>query len=124
MTSKHLVAASSEPLLLSLLSIEKSYGYALINRVRELSGGTLEWNEGMLYPVLHRLEKRGLVEAHWGKSPEGRRRKYYQSTEAGRRVCAEERADWMAVTGVLESLWPRLELPGSGLEEGGALGAA
>ncbi len=123
MTSKHLVAASSEPLLLSLLSVEESYGYAIIRRVSELSGGTLEWNEGMLYPVLHRLEKRGLIEARWGKSDEGRRRKYYRATEAGRRAAVDLRARWAAVTGALAELWPEGE-PAGQLESGGAHGAA
>ncbi len=105
MASKHLVAASSEPLVLALLASEESYGYAILQHVRELSGGVLEWTDGMLYPVLHRLEKRGLIEARWGTSPEGRRRKYYRSTEAGVQVTSAARGDWRAVTKALESLW-------------------
>lgn len=129
MSSKHLVAASSEPLLLSLLSVEESYGYAIIGRVRELSGGVLEWNEGMLYPVLHRLEKRGLIEARWGRSEEGRRRKYYHATDAGRRAAVDLRARWNVVTSALEGLWPDGEpglpgLPELGSDAQGALGAA
>ena len=76
------------------------------SRVRELSGGVLEWNEGMLYPVLHRLEKRGLVEARWGKSDEGRRRKYYRATEAGRRAAVDLRERWERVSAALAGLWP------------------
>ena len=120
MASKHLVAASSEPLVLALLSSEESYGYAILQRVRELSGGVLVWTDGMLYPVLHRLEKRGLIEARWGTSREGRRRKYYRSTEAGVRATSEAKSDWRAVTRALESLWA----PAEGVQPGGAFEAA
>jgi DNA-binding PadR family transcriptional regulator len=105
MTNKRLVAASSEPLILSLLTHEESYGYAIIARVRELSRGALEWNEGMLYPVLHRLERQGQIEARWGESDEGRRRKYYRATEAGRRAATSLRAEWLEVTAAIESFW-------------------
>ena len=56
---KDLVAASATPLVLSILSEGESYGYAIIKRVDELSGGELQWTDGMLYPVLHRLERNG-----------------------------------------------------------------
>lgn len=63
MLRKELVAASAEPLILSLLSKGESYGYAIIQEVKERSGGKLNWTDGMLYPVLHRLEQRGLIKA-------------------------------------------------------------
>jgi PadR family transcriptional regulator PadR len=75
---KDLVAASATPLVLAILAEGDSYGYAIIKRVSELSGGHLQWTDGMLYPVLHRLERQGLVAAKWGKSETGRRRKYYR----------------------------------------------
>jgi len=59
---KELVAASSVPLILSILSEGDSYGYAIIQRVKELSCGKIEWTDGMLYPVLHWLEDRRMVE--------------------------------------------------------------
>jgi DNA-binding PadR family transcriptional regulator len=65
---KDLVAASATPLVLAILAEGDSYGYAIIKRVTELSGGHLQWTDGMLYPVLHRLERQGLVAAKWGKS--------------------------------------------------------
>ena len=80
---KDLVAASATPLVLSILSEGESYGYAIIKRVDELSGGELQWTDGMLYPVLHRLERNGYVEASWGRSETGRRRKYYRLTDEG-----------------------------------------
>ena len=81
--NKDLVAATAEPLILSLLSKKESYGYALIKEVQILSGGALNWTEGMLYPVLHRLEKRGVIESLWRDSEVGRKRKYYRIKKEG-----------------------------------------
>ncbi|HZL13994.1 MAG TPA: PadR family transcriptional regulator, partial [Verrucomicrobiae bacterium] len=77
MLTKDLVAASSKPLLLSILAGGESYGYEIIQKVRELSGGQIEWSDGMLYPVLHRLERDGLIESEWKEADTGRQRKYY-----------------------------------------------
>ena len=68
MISKGLVAASTEPLILSLLAGGESYGYALTQEVKRLSGDKIEWTDGMLYPVLHRMEHRGLIKSRWGAS--------------------------------------------------------
>src|SRR5438132_3829623 len=73
--SKDLVAASATPLVLAILAEGDSYGYAIIKRVAELSGGHLQWTDGMLHPVLHRLERQGYVAAKWSASENGRRRK-------------------------------------------------
>jgi hypothetical protein len=78
--NKDLIAASSTPIVLAILAEEDSYGYAILKRVRELSGGRMEWTDGMLYPVLHRLERLGHVEARWEVAESGRRRKYYRIT--------------------------------------------
>lgn len=102
---KDLVAASSTPLVLAILADEESYGYAILRRVRELSGGRIEWTDGMLYPLLHRLERDGYVESTWGSSESGRRRKYYRITERGLAQLAEERAQWRAVDETLKSVW-------------------
>ena len=67
--SKDLVAASATPLVLAILADGDSYGYAIIKRVTELSGGHLQWTDGMLYPVLHRLERQGHVAANWNEPP-------------------------------------------------------
>lgn len=103
--NKDLVAASSTPLVLAILAEGDSYGYAILQRVRELSGGELEWTDGMLYPVLHRLERAGLVEARWEKAETGRRRKYYRVTKAGRDQLAEERRQWRTVDEALRKVW-------------------
>ena len=104
---KDLVAASATPLVLAILAEGDSYGYAIIKRVTELSGGHLEWTDGMLYPVLHRLERQGLVAAKWGESDTGRRRKYYRITKDGHAQLAEERRRWEAVDGTLRHIWLR-----------------
>jgi PadR family transcriptional regulator PadR len=103
--SKDLVAASAAPLILSLLEEGDSYGYAIIQRVRELSGGEVEWSDGMLYPVLHRLEAQGLIGSAWRLGDSGRKRKYYALKGQGRQALAEQRAQWLCVHGVLAKLW-------------------
>lgn len=103
--NKDLVAASSTPLVLAILAEGDSYGYAILKRVRELSRGELNWTDGMLYPVLHRLERSGLVEARWDQAESGRRRKYYRMTQAGRDQLTEERRQWRAVDEALERIW-------------------
>ncbi len=103
--NKDLVAASSTPLVLPILSGGDSYGYAILARVRELSGGELEWTDGMLYPVLHRLERGGLIESRWEAAETGRQRKYYRVTDEGRRQLADERRQWLAVDRALGRLW-------------------
>jgi DNA-binding PadR family transcriptional regulator len=103
--NKDLMAASSTPIVLAILAEGDSYGYAILQRVRELSGGHLEWTDGMLYPVLHRLERLGHVAARWKTAETGRRRKYYRITSAGRAQLAAERRQWQAVDTTLRSLW-------------------
>ena len=105
MIPKELVAASAEALILSLLSKGESYGYAIIQRVRELSEGEIEWTDGMLYPVLHWLEENGHVKARWVESETGRRRKYYSLKAAGKKHLADHRAQWLAVHETLRRAW-------------------
>jgi len=102
---KELVAASSVPLVLSILSEGDSYGYAIIQRVKELSGGKIEWTDGMLYPVLHWLEDQDLVRSRWSKSESGRKRKYYSLQADGRLALRQQKAQWTLVTSTLNQLW-------------------
>jgi PadR family transcriptional regulator, regulatory protein PadR len=103
---KDLVAASATPLVLAILADGESYGYAILKRVRELSGGELEWTDGMLYPLLHRLGRLGYVTTEWRTSAEGRRRKYYAITDEGRTALADQQRQWLAVTRALNDVWP------------------
>ena len=102
---KDLVAAMATPLVLAILVDGESYGYAILKRVRELSSGDLEWTDGMLYPLLHRLERLGHVMASWGASPEGRRRKYYELTPSGLAALEEQRRQWDAANRTLNGVW-------------------
>ena len=102
---KELVAASSVPLVLSILTEGESYGYAIIQRVKELSGGKIEWTDGMLYPVLHWLEDEGLVTSHWEDSDTGRKRKYYNLKSQGRKALRQQQEQWALVNSVLNQLW-------------------
>jgi len=102
---KDLVAASATPLVLAILAEGESYGYAIIKRVGELSHGHVQWTDGMLYPVLHRLERNGLVAAKWGSSESGRRRKYYRLTKEGRAQLEAERKRWQVVDATLHRVW-------------------
>jgi DNA-binding PadR family transcriptional regulator len=102
---KDLVAASTTPLVLAIRADGESYGYAIIKRVSELSGGHLQWSDGMLYPVLHRLERHRLIAAKWGASESGRRRKYYRLTKEGRAELEAERKRWKIVDQTLHRIW-------------------
>jgi DNA-binding PadR family transcriptional regulator len=108
--NKDLIAASSTPIVLAILAEGDSYGYAILKRVREVSGGRMEWTDGMLYPVLHRLERLGHVAARWKESETGRRRKYYRITSQGRSQLAEERKQWQAVDATLRGIWRMLSV--------------
>ena len=105
MVSKSLVAASTKPAILSILSGGEIYGYQIIHSMIEISGGTLEWSEGMLYPVLHRMEKETLIRSQWKISEKGRRRKYYRLTELGKKELEKEKKQWMSVHNLLSKLW-------------------
>ena len=105
MIGKALVAASTKPLILSILEFRESYGYQIIQRVRELSGDQLQWADGMLYPVLHRLEKEGFIKSSWQKSETGRKRKYYAITKAGKVELEYEKDQWLSVNSVFAQLW-------------------
>ncbi len=105
MPSKDLVAASSRPLILAVLRRGESYGYALLGEVREMSNGEMNWSDGMLYPVLRRLEGEGLVRSRWGRSDEGRRRRYYRLTKRGCAAAVAEREQWTMVDRALRRAW-------------------
>ncbi len=105
MVSKELIAASTKPLILAVLSRGESYGYAIIQQIRDQSGGHLEWSEGMLYPVLHRMEKDKLVLSSWKLGENGRKRKYYRLSASGTRAIETERQQWFAVHETLATFW-------------------
>ncbi len=105
MISRELKAASSKPVILSILAKGDSYGYQILQDILELSGGKWEWSEAMLYPVLHRLNSEGLIQSRWEVQENGRKRKYYGLTDTGREALVTEQAQWMNVHNVLVQLW-------------------
>ena len=105
MLSKDLVAASARPLILSILARGESYGYEIIQQVRQLSNGQIEWSDGMLYPVLRRLENEGLIESEWRTADSGRKRRYYHLSNQGGKALEIEKEQWLIVNTTLETLW-------------------
>ena len=104
--SKSLIAASSKPLILSILQEGPSYGYKIIQRIKQISNDQMQWADGMLYPVLHKLEKKGFITSEWRVAPETKRkRKYYQITKKGQRHLRQEQANWHTVNMVFRKLW-------------------
>lgn len=100
--SKDLMAASATPMLLRILSHSENYGYAIIKAVKELSDNQINWTEGMLYPVLHRLEKQNYIMAFWRIAETGRKRKYYQITSEGKDYLRELMNQWKLVDRTLQ----------------------
>ena len=104
MISKNLTAASTRPMILGILKQGRSYGYLIISKIKELSNGKLEWSDGMLYPVLHRLEKEGLIQSEWVVSNGSRPRKYYDITEKGKKALQVEKEQWVKVNSIMTEL--------------------
>lgn len=105
MIAKELVGAATKPIMLSIIAKGESYGYAIIQRIHDLSGGAIEMSDGTLYPVLHRLEDEGLITSTWRTAESGRRRKYYALTKTGEKALDDERSQWLQVDAVLAKLW-------------------
>jgi DNA-binding PadR family transcriptional regulator len=104
MIRKELVAAAAEPLILSLLARGESYGYAIIQEIKARSENKMQWTDGMLYPVLHRLENRGLIKSRWSESETGRKRKYYSLKKDGKLALEKHHEQWTVVNTVLAGL--------------------
>jgi PadR family transcriptional regulator PadR len=95
-------------LILKTLALQPQHGWAISERVQQISKDALQIQQGSLYPALHRLERRGWIRAHWGTSDNNRRAKYYELTRAGRKQLEVERTAWRkltaAVAQILESV--------------------
>lgn len=91
---RELLKGNTDPLLLSLLSLQPMYGYQIIKEIARRSQGYFKFNEGTLYPALHRLEKAGLVVARWQPAPNGQERRYYYITDKGNSALEAHRAEW------------------------------
>ena len=94
MLSRTLMAASTRPIILAILSRGEDYGYNLIQKVKGFSGGNIDWKEGMIYPVLQRMEVDGLISSTWRMPADQRPRRYFRITERGRAELASELTGW------------------------------
>lgn len=103
--TKELIGASSVPILLTIISKKETYGYEIIQEVKNITDGAIEYGEGTLYPVLHKLEKKGLIESVWKKSESGRKRKYYSICEDGSEELAKEKENWRVMNNIISKLW-------------------
>ena len=94
-------------LILRTLALEAQHGWAISERIQQISSDVLQIQQGSLYPALHRLERRGWIKAKWGTSENNRRAKYYELTKTGRRQLEVEKTAWekltVAVAQVLET---------------------
>jgi len=88
-------------LILRTLQTERMHGWAISERIQQISQDVLQVNQGSLYPALHRLEHRGWIEAEWGVSELGRRAKFYRLTASGRRRLALEASEWERMTAAI-----------------------
>ena len=105
MISKEMIGASTIPIILSILLEGEDYGYEIIRKVKQYSGGTLEWSEPMLYPVLHRLERNNQIKATWRVLENGRKRKYYSITPEGKSLLETKKSEWTEMISMLSKMW-------------------
>jgi len=113
MVSKALVAASTKPLVLTILRNGENYGYQIIQSVRRLAGGRLEWSEPMLYPLLKRMERDGLIQSEWKINENKRLRRYFRLTEKGLKEQERETADWSLINDLFAKLIKPAPVPES-----------
>jgi len=105
MISKEMIGASTIPIILSILLEGEDYGYEIIKKVKQYSGGNLEWSEPMLYPVLHRLERNNQINASWKILENGRKRKYYSITTEGKALLETKKSEWTEMITMLTKMW-------------------
>ncbi len=103
--SKEMIGATSIPLILSILNEGESYGYQIIQRMKAVSNDQIEWKEGTLYPILHKMEKKGLITSFWKVSDNGRKRKYYRIVEEGKSFLSLEMQNWQSMNQIISKLW-------------------
>ena len=113
MTTRSLTGASIHAIILAILESGDSYGYDIIQRVRQLSDGEVDWAAGSLYPVLHRMKTNGWIEDYWVEPDGERRRRYYRITARGRAALEEKTGEWMVIHRILEQL---RQVPPTGAE--------
>lgn len=100
MTNKHidLPQGTLDLLILKTLALEPQHGWAISERIEQVSSEVLSIKQGSLYPALHRLERRGWIKAKWATTENNRQAKYYELTKSGRKQLADEEAAWRKLT--------------------------
>ena len=99
-----LLPGTLEMLVLKVLTIGPLHGYAIVREIQRRSSDALVVEEGSLYPALHRMERRGWIDAEWGASDSNRRAKFYELTRAGRTELKAQTATWERTTGVITQI--------------------
>src|SRR5688572_24269267 len=108
--SATLLPGTLDLLILKAVSLGDLHGYGVLLRIEQISGGTLQIQQGALYPALYRLEHQGLIESEWGTSDNNRRAKFYRLTRVGRKRLGEETASWgrfIAAVGMVLAATPQ-----------------
>jgi transcriptional regulator len=96
-----LVQGTLDLLIMKTIALEPAHGWAIAQRIRQVSKEVLQVNQGSLYPALHRLEQSGWIKAKWGESDNNRRAKYYSLTPAGRKYLDQEQANWRRLSAAI-----------------------
>lgn len=99
-----LVQGTLDLLILKTLALEPMHGWAIANRIKQLSEAVLQVQQGSLYPALHRLEQQAWIQSEWGESDNNRRAKYYSLTRAGRRQLEQESASWERLSAAISGI--------------------
>ena len=102
--SKELLKGSTSIMVLKVISEGDCYGYQIIQKIAQRSGEVFRLNEGTLYPILHALEKEGLLQSYMAESEVGRKRKYYKITPGGLLFLKEKKAEWRAFTAAVDKV--------------------
>lgn len=103
--SKELVGASAMAIILSVLQNTDSYGYELLQRIKEFTNGKVVWQEASMYPLLKKMENEGLIKSYWKMNENERPRKYYTLLDGGRKQLEYNKQEWQRLNGVFEGLW-------------------
>jgi len=96
-----LLQGTLDLLILKTLELEPMHGWGVTQRIQQVSDSVLQVNQGSLYPALHRLEERGWIKASWGSSENNRQARYYELTARGRKQLAEEKENWLRLSGAV-----------------------
>lgn len=99
-----LVQGTLDLLILKILALEPLNGFAMSQRLRQVSGEVLQVSDGSLYPALHKLEQEGWITAEWKQTENNRRAKFYALTRAGKRQLAKESANWQRLSAAISAL--------------------